>query len=110
MNRLTSYCLTEPGSGSDAAAMKTTAVDKGDHFLINGSKAFISGAGTPNNLYLVMAKTGEKEISALLVEDGTKGLSFGGNEKKMGWNVQPTRVVNFDDVIVPKENMVGKRG
>lgn len=106
----TSYCLTEPDSGSDAIAMKSRAVDKGDHFVLNGSKAFISGAGE-SDLYFVMCKTGEhSEVSCLIVEDGTKGLTFGANEHKMGWNVQPTRVVNFDDVKVPKENMLGPRG
>lgn len=110
MNRLSSYCLTEPDSGSDARSMKSFAQDKGDHFLLNGSKCFISGAGTPGNLYLVMCKTGEDEVSCLLLEDGMKGLSFGANESKMGWNVQPTRVVSFDDVKVPKENLLGERG
>ena len=90
--------------------MKSFAEDKGDHFVLNGSKAFISGAGTPGQLYIVMCKTGAKEVSSLILEDGMKGLSFGANEHKMGWNVQPTRIVNFDDVIVPKENMIGKQG
>lgn len=90
--------------------MKSFAEDKGDHFVLNGSKAFISGAGTPGQLYIVMCKTGPKEVSCLILEDGMKGLSFGANEHKMGWNVQPTRVVNFDDVIVPKENLIGKQG
>lgn len=110
METLSSYCLTEPDSGSDAQAMKSYAEDRGDHFVLNGSKAFISGAGTPGQLYLVMCKTGEKEISSLILEDGMEGLSYGANEHKMGWNVQPTRVVNFDDVKVPKENLVGERG
>ena len=110
MDRLASYCLTEPDSGSDAQAMKCFAKDDGDHFILNGSKAFISGAGTPGQIYLVMVKTGEKETSCLLVEDGQEGLSFGANENKMGWNVQPTRVVNFDDVKVPKSRLVGARG
>lgn len=110
MNRLGSYCLTEADSGSDAQAMKSFAQDAGDHFILNGSKAFISGAGTPNQIYLVMCKTGEKEVSCLLLEDGMPGLSFGANESKMGWNVQPTAVVNFDDVKVPKENLIGERG
>ena len=110
MDTLSSYCLTEPDSGSDAQAMKSFAEDKGDHFLLNGSKAFISGAGTPGQLYLVMCRTGEKEISCLILEDGMEGLSYGANESKMGWNVQPTRVVNFDDIKVPKENLLGKQG
>lgn len=105
-----SYCLTEPDSGSDAQAMKSFAEDKGDHFLLNGSKAFISGSGVEGNYYLVMCRTGEKEISCVILEDGMKGLSFGANEHKMGWNCQPTRIVNFDDVVVPKENILGKRG
>lgn len=110
MERLSSYCLTEPDSGSDAQAMKTWAQDKGDHFVVNGSKAFISGSGLPNHLYLVMCKTGEKEISCLILEDGMEGLTFGANEHKMGWNCQPTRIVNMDDVKVPKENILGSRG
>jgi len=101
-----SYCLTEPDSGSDAQAMKSFAKDMGDHFVLNGSKAFISGAGS-SDLYLVMCKTGDKEVSCLLLEKGMKGLSFGANEHKMGWNCQPTRVVSFDDVKVPKENVIG---
>ena len=104
-----SYCLTEPDSGSDAQAMKSFAKDAGDHFVLNGSKAFISGAGEAD-LYLVMCKTGEKEVSCLIVEDGSEGLSFGANEHKLGWNVQPTRVVSFDDVKVPKKNLLGKQG
>lgn len=104
-----SYCLTEPDSGSDAQAMKSFARDEGTHFVLNGSKCFISGAGS-SDLYVVMCKTGEKETSCLIVENGMKGLSFGANEHKLGWNVQPTRVVNFDDVHVPKENLIGKRG
>lgn len=101
-----SYCLTEPDSGSDAQAMKSFAKDEGDHFVLNGSKAFISGAGS-TDLYLVMCKTGEKEVSCLMVEKGSPGLSFGANEHKMGWNVQPTRVVSFDDVKVPKTHLLG---
>ena len=104
-----SYCLTEPDSGSDAQAMKSFAKDNGDHFVLNGSKAFISGAGS-SDVYIVMCKTGEKEVSCLLVEKDMAGVSFGANEHKLGWNVQPTRVVNFDDVKVPKENLIGKQG
>ena len=89
--------------------MKSFAKDMGDHFVLNGSKAFISGAGS-SDLYVVMCKTGEKEVSCLLVEDGSPGLTFGANEHKLGWNVQPTRVVSFDDVKVPKTNMLGKQG
>lgn len=90
--------------------MKTFAEDKGDHYVVNGSKAFISGSGLPNHIYIVMCKTGAKEISCLILEDGMPGLSFGANEHKMGWNVQPTRIVNMDDVKVPKENLLGKKG
>ena len=89
--------------------MKSFAKDEGDHFVLNGSKAFISGAGE-SDLYIVMCKTGEKETSCLIVEDGMPGLSFGANEHKLGWNVQPTRVVSFDDVKVPKANLLGKQG
>jgi len=110
MERLSSYCLTEPDSGSDAQAMKSFAQDNGDHFVLNGSKAFISGSGVEGNIYLVMCKTGEKEVSCLILEDGMKGLTFGANEHKMGWNSQPTRIVNFDDVKVPKANILGKQG
>jgi len=106
--RLGSYCLTEADSGSDAQSMKSFAEDKGDHFLLNGSKVFISGAGTPGQIYLVMCKTGPKEVSCLLLEDGMEGLTYGANEHKMGWNTQPTRVVSFDDVKVPKSNLVGE--
>jgi alkylation response protein AidB-like acyl-CoA dehydrogenase len=108
-DKFSSYCLTEPNSGSDAIAMKSFAEDKGDHFLLNGSKAFISGAGE-SDLYLVMCKTGEKEVSCLVVEKDTKGLSFGKNEIKMGWNVQPTKAVTFEDWKIPKENLLGNRG
>ncbi|CAI2371294.1 unnamed protein product [Moneuplotes crassus] len=104
-----SYCLTEPNSGSDAIAMKSTAEDKGDYFLLNGEKAFISGAGD-SDVFLVMAKTGEKEISCLIVDGDTEGLKFGKNETKMGWNVQPTRAVIFEDCKIPKENLLGSRG
>jgi len=87
MDTLASYCLTEPDSGSDAQALKSFAEDKGDHYLLNGAKAFISGAGTPGQLYLVMVRTGEREISCLVLEDGMEGLSYGANEHKLGWNV-----------------------
>ena len=108
MERLSSYCLTEPDSGSDAQAMKSFARDEGDHFVLNGSKAFISGSGVPGNIYLVMCKTGEKEVSCLILEDGMEGLSFGATERKMGWNSHPTRIVSFDEVKVPKDNVLGK--
>ncbi|WP_024352961.1 isobutyryl-CoA dehydrogenase [Brevundimonas naejangsanensis] len=112
MEKIASYCLTEPGSGSDAAALRTTAVREGDHYVLNGAKAFISGAGT-SDVYVVMVRTGgegPKGISTLVVEAGTPGLSFGANEKKMGWNAQPTAVVSFDDCRVPVANLVGEEG
>ena len=112
MELIASYCLTEPGSGSDAAALKTTAVRDGDHYVLNGSKAFISGAGV-SDLYVVMCRTGgagAKGISTLVVEKDTPGLSFGANERKLGWNAQPTTMVNFDDCRVPVENRVGQEG
>ena len=117
MELIASYCLTEPGSGSDAAAMKTRAVRNGDHYVLNGSKAFISGAGT-SDVYVVMARTGDETargISAFIVPKSseghaTDGLAFGANEKKMGWNAQPTRTVSFDNVIVPVENRLGAEG
>jgi alkylation response protein AidB-like acyl-CoA dehydrogenase len=112
MELIASYCLTEPGSGSDAAALKTTARKDGDHYVLNGSKAFISGAGT-SDVYVVMARTGgegAKGVSALVVEKGFPGLSFGAQEKKMGWNAQPTAQVNFDDCRVPASNLIGEEG
>jgi hypothetical protein len=112
MELIASYCLTEPGSGSDAASLRTTARRDGDHYVLNGSKAFISGAGT-SDVYVVMVRTGEegpKGVSTLVVEKGTPGLSFGGQEKKMGWNSQPTAQVNFDECRVPVENRVGGEG
>lgn len=112
MDTMASYCLTEPGSGSDAAALRTTATPRGDHYVLNGSKAFISGAGSAD-VYLVMARTGEagpKGITCFIVEKGTAGLGFGKKERKMGWNSQPTRVVTFEDCQVPKENVLGGLG
>jgi alkylation response protein AidB-like acyl-CoA dehydrogenase len=112
MDLVASYCLTEPGSGSDAASLRTTARRDGDHYVLNGSKAFISGAGT-SDVYIVMCRTGAegpKGISAVLVEKDTPGLSFGAQEKKMGWNAQPTAMVNFDDCRVPAANLVGAEG
>ncbi len=112
MELLSSYCLTEPGSGSDAAALKTRAARDGDHYVLNGSKAFISGAGT-TDLYIVMVRTGgdgPKGVSTVIVEKGTKGLSFGANERKMGWNSQPTAIVNFEDCRIPVSNRVGEEG
>ncbi|MEE3624784.1 acyl-CoA dehydrogenase family protein [Nitrospirillum sp. BR 11752] len=112
MDLVASYCLTEPGSGSDAAALRTKAVREGDHYVLNGSKAFISGAGV-SDLYVVMVRTGgpgPKGISALVVEKGTPGLSFGKKERKMGWNCQPTAQVIFEDCRVPVENRLGEEG
>lgn len=112
MEKIASYCLTEPGSGSDAAALRTTARLDGDHYVLNGAKAFISGAGV-SDVYVVMVRTGEdgpKGISCLVIEKGTPGLSFGANEKKMGWSSQPTAVVSFDDCRVPVANRVGGEG
>jgi alkylation response protein AidB-like acyl-CoA dehydrogenase len=112
MELIASYCLTEPGSGSDAAALKTRAVKDGDHYVLNGSKAFISGAGT-SDIYVCMVRTGEdgpKGISCLVIEKGTLGLSFGKVEKKMGWNSQPTAQVIFEDCRVPVANRLGAEG
>ncbi|MEP1208652.1 MAG: isobutyryl-CoA dehydrogenase [Rhizobiaceae bacterium] len=112
MDKIASYCLTEPGSGSDAAALKTTAVRDGDHYVLNGTKQFISGAGS-NDLYVVMARTGEagpKGISCFLVEKDAPGLSYGAQEKKMGWNIQPTAQVIFDDCRIPAENRLNDEG
>lgn len=112
MEAIASYCLTEPGSGSDAAAMRTTARLEGDEWVLNGSKAFISGAGT-SDVYVVMARTGEpgpKGISAFVVDKDAPGLSFGAQEKKMGWNAQPTAIVQFDDCRIPAANLLGKEG
>jgi alkylation response protein AidB-like acyl-CoA dehydrogenase len=113
MDRLASYCLTEPGSGSDAAALKTKALRDGDHYVLNGQKQFISGAGNDDDFYIVMVRTGGEGpagISALVVEGKTQGLSFGANERKMGWNAQPTRAVMFTDCRVPVANRLGAEG
>ncbi len=112
MDLLASYCLTEPGAGSDAAALATRAVRDGSHYVINGQKQFISGAGA-GDLYLVMARTGGEGasgISALLVPGDTAGISFGANERKMGWNAQPTRAVTFENVRVPVADRLGDEG
>ncbi|MEM6852262.1 MAG: acyl-CoA dehydrogenase family protein, partial [Pseudomonadota bacterium] len=97
---------------SDAAALKTRAVRDGDHYVLNGSKAFISGAGA-SDVYVVMVRTGgdgPQGISTILVENGTPGLSFGANERKMGWNSQPTAIVSFEDCRVPEQNLIGEEG
>ena len=112
MDRMGSYCLTEAGSGSDAAALKTRAVKDGDHYVVTGSKQFISGAGE-NDIYVVMVRTGEdgpKGISCLVIEKDMPGVSFGAQERKLGWHSQPTAQVNFDGVRVPAENLVGAEG
>ncbi len=112
MDRMASYCLTEPGSGSDAAALKTTATLDGDHYIVNGTKQFISGAGV-NDLYVTMVRTGElgpKGISCLVIEKDMPGVSFGAKERKLGWNASPTAQVIFDNVKVPVENRVGAEG
>ena len=109
---LASYCLTEPGAGSDAAALRTRAERDGDFYVLTGAKQFISGAGV-SDVYIVMARSGEagpRGISAFVVEKDTAGLSFGANEKKMGWNAQPTRSVIFDSVRVPVDNRLGPEG
>ncbi|MEM9284905.1 MAG: acyl-CoA dehydrogenase family protein [Pseudomonadota bacterium] len=109
---IASYCLTEPGAGSDAASLKTTAKRDGDDYVLNGAKVFISGAGF-SDVYIVMARTGDdgpKGISCFLVEKDTPGLSFGKAEKKMGWHAQPTRMVMFDDCRVPERNRLGEEG
>ncbi len=113
METIASYCLTEPGSGSDAAALRTTARAEGNsQYVINGSKAFISGAGF-SDLYVLMCRTGDetaKGVSTLLVENGAEGLSFGKMEDKMGWRAQPTAIVAFDNCRVPVENRIGPEG
>ncbi|HYE52061.1 MAG TPA: isobutyryl-CoA dehydrogenase [Azospirillaceae bacterium] len=112
MDLIASYCLTEPGSGSDASALRTKAERVGDHYVLNGSKAFISGAGV-SDVYVVMVRTGgpgPKGVSCLVVEKGTPGLSFGKKEKKMGWNSQPTATVIFEDCKVPVANRLGEEG
>ncbi|WP_292290952.1 acyl-CoA dehydrogenase family protein [Marivita sp.] len=112
METVLSYCLTEPGSGSDAAALKTRAERTNEGYTLNGTKAFISGGGY-SDLYVAMVRTGEdgpKGVSAVLVEDGTPGLSYGGLEDKMGWRSQPTRQVQFDECRIPAENLIGEEG
>ena len=112
MELIASYCLTEPACGSDAANLSTKAVRDGDDYLITGQKQFISGAGA-SDIYILMARTGAagaKGISAFIVPKDAVGLSFGANEKKMGWNAQPTRTVMFDNVRIPAENLIGQEG
>lgn len=112
MEHFASYCLTEPGSGSDAASLRTRAEADGESYRLNGQKAFISGGGS-SDIYLVMCRTGgegPKGISSLVVEKGTEGLSFGKKEKKLGWNSQPTRQVIFEDALVPQSHRLGSEG
>jgi alkylation response protein AidB-like acyl-CoA dehydrogenase len=112
MEHFASYCLTEPDSGSDAASLKTKAVRDGDAYVLNGSKAFISGGGV-SDVYVCMVRTGgagPKGISCIAVEKGTPGLTFGAQEKKLGWKSQPTAMVNFENCRVPAENLIGNEG
>ena len=112
MEKMAGYCLTEPGSGSDAAALRTTARLEGDHYIVNGTKQFISGGGV-NDVYVTMVRTGAdgpKGISCLVIEKAMEGVSFGAPERKLGWNASPTAQVIFDNVKVPIENRVGAEG
>lgn len=112
MEKLASYCLTEPGSGSDAAALQTSARLDGDHYIVNGTKQFISGGGV-NDVYVTMVRTGDHKtggITCLVVDKDTPGVSFGAPEKKLGWNASPTAQVIFDDARVPVGNRVGAEG
>jgi alkylation response protein AidB-like acyl-CoA dehydrogenase len=112
MEQVASYCLTEPGAGSDAAALRTRAARTNDGYALSGTKAFISGGGF-SDVYVVMCRTGEegaRGVSAMLVDAGAKGLSFGARERKMGWGCQPTAAVQFDDCRIPAENLLGEEG
>tara|TARA_R100000005_G_scaffold96260_2_gene81888 strand:+ start:8193 stop:9344 length:1152 start_codon:yes stop_codon:yes gene_type:complete len=112
MEHFASYCLTEPGAGSDAASLRTKAVRDGDHYVINGGKAFISGGGK-SDVYVTMVRTGDdgpRGVSCIAIPKETEGLSFGAQERKMGWNSQPTAQVLFDDCRVPVENLIGNEG
>src|SRR5947207_4208671 len=112
MEKIASYCLTEPGSGSDAASLKARAVRDGDHYVLNGSKAFISGGGV-SDLYVCMVRTGDagpSGISCLAVQKGSPGLSFGAQEKKLGWKSQPTAMVIFENCRVPAAHRIGEEG
>ncbi len=112
MEHFASYCLTEPGAGSDAASISTKARRDGEHYVLDGAKAFISGGGR-SDIYVVMARTGEggpRGISCIVVENGTPGLSFGAQEKKLGWKTQPTAMVLFENCRVPVENRIGAEG
>jgi alkylation response protein AidB-like acyl-CoA dehydrogenase len=112
MEHFASYCLTEPGSGSDAASLQTKARRDGEHYVLDGAKAFISGGGA-SDIYVVMARTGEagpRGISCIVVEKGTPGLSYGAQEKKLGWKSQPTAMVVFENCRVPAQNLIGREG
>lgn len=112
MDHFASYCLTEPGAGSDAANLSTRARRDGDHYVLDGTKAFISGGGV-SDIYVVMARTGEsgpRGISCIVVEKGTPGLTFGAREKKLGWKTQPTAMVIFENCCVPVSNRIGSEG
>ncbi len=112
MQHFASYCLTEPDAGSDAAGLKTRAIRDGDHYVLNGTKAFISGGGV-SDIYVCMARTGEagpKGISCIVVEKGAPGLTFGAREQKLGWKSQPTSMVMFENCRVPVTNRIGKEG
>ena len=112
MEKISSYCLTEPGSGSDAAALKTSARRDGDDYIVNGGKQFISGAGV-NDVYVTMVRTsddGAKGVTCLVIEKDMDGVSFGAPERKLGWNASPTAQVHFDNVRVPAENRIGDEG
>lgn len=112
MEKIASYCLTEAGAGSDAASLKTKADKDGDHYIVNGSKQFISGGGE-NEIYVVMTRTsddGAKGVTCMVIEKDMEGVSFGAQEKKLGWHSQPTAQVNFDNVRVPVANRVGDEG
>lgn len=112
MDKIASYCLTEAGAGSDAASLKTKAVRDGDHYVVSGSKQFISGGGE-NEIYVVMTRTsddGAGGVTCLVIEKNMAGVSFGANEKKLGWHSQPTAQVNFDEVRVPISNRIGAEG
>jgi alkylation response protein AidB-like acyl-CoA dehydrogenase len=112
MDHFASYCLTEPGAGSDAANLSTRARRDGDHYVLDGTKAFISGGGV-SDIYVVMARTGEggpRGISCIVVEKGTPGLTFGAREKKLGWKTQPTAMVIFENCRVPVSNRIGSEG
>ena len=112
MQHFASYCLTEPGAGSDAASLTTRALRDGEHYVLDGTKAFISGGGV-SDIYVVMARTGEtgpRGISCIVVEKGTPGLSYGAPEKKLGWKTQPTAMVMFENCRVPVSNRIGTEG